>query len=476
MSNQSQRKTSQQDEQKQQVNKPDNIIQQIGGEVSSVGLSGGLISSGNDATIQSLAAQLSNSNIPVIQRQVMAGEIGRVAGNQYLQTVMRQVKQIQQPKENGDLSKPSTEPIDPVTQDLFSTPVLTVQRTPINKLDNSIQRQELEQPIVEEAPDSAISIEQFISLVIDEEEKYPKHEQQNTKLMITRLRKIFYDRKGWDEHLIEGAKGVEAPYKTTAEETGRQEVEIPGPLNDFEMVRKTYTVTDKTGKIPEIAQNQEIRLSDGSYMDIGHVFAGLDAENHPQEADTGIPFLTVGIDSNVDAVTWVGDLGSVLAELQIKWISNDRSISYSEGQAIINEYASPQDMLGNIDAYVIASKFTIDSESSGMKVSEILSEYYLGKEPDCETPAQDHRYSLFAQAVGLKDWDGSKFNNEDDWVDKYTDQVNDAAALYIGANAEGSWLGIRGAAVGMSMNAGGQKLVQLFLDALKQHILAEPRD
>ncbi|MEQ8468385.1 hypothetical protein [Coleofasciculus sp. E1-EBD-02] len=133
-------------------------------------------------------------------------------------------------------------------------------------------------------------------------------------------------------------------------------------------------------------------------------------------------------------------------------------------------------MLGNIDAYVIDQQFDIDETSGGRKVSEILREYYLNGSTDQGTPSRDRRYSIFAQAVGLNNWDGTNFSNESEWIDSYTDQVNDAAALYVGANSEGI-LGLPGRfgfVLGMSMNAGARTLVEIFLNALKQRIALEP--
>ncbi|EDX77788.1 hypothetical protein MC7420_3112 [Coleofasciculus chthonoplastes PCC 7420] len=351
----------------------------------------------------------------------------------------------------------------------------TIER---KEASNKVQKQDnesLHQPIVENAPASAISIRDFIALVEAEERKYSPEEQTNTKLMITRLRKIFYDREGWDNYLIEGAKDIEAPYTTEHQEKERFTLAIPFWFNDFDVVRQEHNVKDSQGNTPDIASNQEISLEDGSYIDLGHVFAGLDALNYPQSVQAPV-LSSIGIDDNVDAVTWVGDLGSVLAEIQFEWIRNDNQISSTEMQAIINEYASPQDMLGNIDTYVIDQQFDIDETSGGRKVSEILREYYLNGSTDQGTPSRDRRYSIFAQAVGLNNWDGTNFSNESEWIDRYTDQVNDAAALYVGANSEGT-LGLPGRVgfvLGMSTNAGARTLVETFLNALKQRIALEP--
>ena len=325
---------------------------------------------------------------------------------------------------------------------------------------------QVEQPIVSKAPKSAMTIDRFIELVEQEEARYSLEEQQNTSLMITRLRKIFYDREGWNKHLVEGAANVPAPYKTTRRITGREKVDMFGPF-DLTAVRDVYPVTDEQGKTPEISTNQEVRLSDGSFVDLGHVFAGLDAFNYPQE----VGMRPVKIASNVGAVTWLGDLGSALAEAQFKYI-NKGEVRQAELQAVIDEYSSAQDMLGNIDAYVIKETFAIEKKAGGQKVSDILKSYYLGAATTTAGQAREHRYSKFARSVGLTGWNGAAFSNETAWVQTYGDEVSDAAALYIGATTEGV-IGYP-SAVGMSQNAGGKYLAQLFLDALKKRIYSEP--
>src|SRR4051812_28616293 len=57
----------------------------------------------------------------------------------------------------------------------------------------------------------SIPVQEFIALVRAEEEYWPGDET-NTRLSITRLRKIFYDKWGWDEHLIRGAAKIEGRY------------------------------------------------------------------------------------------------------------------------------------------------------------------------------------------------------------------------------------------------------------------------
>jgi hypothetical protein len=328
------------------------------------------------------------------------------------------------------------------------------------------------QPIVASAPKTAMTITKFIELVEAEEKKYPAKEQTNTSLMITRLRKIFYGSKAWDEHLIKGVDDVKSPYGEPKErERSRKTVDPWGPFNSFDMVDKETYPVDSKGAKPEIYKNQEVALETGSHKgifnDIGHVFAGLDAFNHRGQVDAS-SLATISID-NVEGVTWVGDLGSVLAEAQIQYVNSGNKLTDAEMQKHINEYAPAQDMLGNIDAYAIADGYNIGS-TSGLKVSAILRKFYLGEGGDKK---QDTRYTVFCKGIGLTGWDGSKFNNEEARISHYTDAVNDSAAMYIGAGGDG-WLFKRLAAVGMSMNSGSEGLVRAFFKSLKTARSTEP--
>ena len=183
----------------------------------------------------------------------------------------------------------------------------------------------------------------------------------------------------------------------------------------------------------------------------------------------------VNITSNVDAVTWVGDLGSVQAELQFAAVRGGTRPTPTQWQTIINEYAPGRDMLGNIDAYVIGGTYSVGARAGGKKVSEILREYYLGARGTTGGDARAHRYSTFATAIGLTGWNGSNFSNESSWLDSYQDEVNDAAALYVGANTRGWWNPTRyGFIVGMANNSNSRLILRLFLTELKQRIAAEP--
>jgi Domain of unknown function (DUF4157) len=336
--------------------------------------------------------------------------------------------------------------------------------------DHAVQR--IYQPIVEKAPATAISIRDFIALVEGEEKRWPVAEQTQTSLMISRIRKIFYGSEGWDKHLIPGAASISSGYNIRQQETGRENLTLTGV--DADIVRTRQIVTDASGHSPAIADQQEVRLEDGTFADIGHVFTGLDAANHPTSVSA--PLGLVSLKDSKAAVTWTGDIGSSLAEIIFYGLNHPgAAVPTSASQPIINEYASPQDMLGDIDAYVMADQYDI-SNTSGKKVSELLRAYYLGAATSPDGRAREHRYSRFCALTGLTGWSSGSFANEKDWVDRWTPEVGAAAALYVGATTSGilAGPGRAGVVLGTKDHPIARILVQAFLDALKTRVAAEP--
>lgn len=335
---------------------------------------------------------------------------------------------------------------------------------------------QLKQPIVTQAPPKTISIKHFIELVESEEAKWPAADQKNTSLMITRLRKIFYGTPGWNKYLIPGAANIMSGYKISEKVTSRTPLSIPGNP-DADIVRKKQVTTKpSTGDSPPIASQQEVELEDGSFDDIGHVFAGLDAANHPDSISD--PLGIVSVKDNKAAVTWTGDLGSVVTEILFKICNNSAQAAAKSAQSLINEYASAQDMLGNIDAYVIADEYKISS-SAGQKVSEILRSYYLSKSNSSDASAREHRYSRFCELTGLTGWSDGAFSNESAWIEKWAPEVAGAAALYYGALTEGvlaSPARLRHIELLKQQDFPlVRPLLKNFLDALKPLITAEPK-
>ncbi|TNE58904.1 MAG: hypothetical protein EP344_09590 [Bacteroidetes bacterium] len=311
--------------------------------------------------------------------------------------------------------------------------------------------QTLVQPIISPHPEpghnpnDALSLQQFIDLLREEEDYYPG-EQHRTKRMITRLRKIFYDKWGWNKELIRGAAKIEGRYQVTivddavtAMEEGR-EVTHSRPLpryRDYKYKPKhrlvTYRADDRVygdtrvGQVPEIYKkdHQEVLLPQGCYCDIAHILAGLDAYNHKQVVSPLPNFLMFlhklfpHVDSNVDIVTWLGDIASSSGDFLFDYLNNNKQpLTPEQEQKYIDSDACGSDMLGDIDTFVIARHYEVSAEQ-GPRFTEILTNYYN------QDDYIRHRCSAFCAAVGLKDFDGANFSNEQEWLRYYRKQLRD---------------------------------------------------
>jgi hypothetical protein len=315
----------------------------------------------------------------------------------------------------------------------------------------------------------ATDLSVFLDIIRAEEAKLPPAEQSDTKLMITRLRKLFYGNKGWDDHLIPGAAGVKPLYEFQEVETGRREWEGPGP-NVIESVDKTPLLLNAPAALSNPADIQEVRMPNGDFVDVGHVLAGLDAFNHPSSV---APYYMYEMASNVDAVTWAGDLGSVLAEAIFQAMKLDRPLTGPEVQAQIDEYAPAQDMLGNVDAYAIQANADI---AGVKKVSDLLAGFYGA--PGAK--ARSQRFTAFAKGIGLGPFNNGSFANEAAWLTKYELEVGKAGALYVGASTEIAKWGLTwslGAKLGLMDGVRDspfrRRLLDRFLATLKAHVATE---
>lgn len=282
----------------------------------------------------------------------------------------------------------------------------------------------------------SIPLAGFIAVIRAVEGKFPEPEQVNTRLMITRLRKLFYGTPGWDEHLIPGAKPVPPVYPVREVETGRRDWAVDGAPDALEYVdtRAELDVEAPDGsaeaKLKDPASVQQVLLPGGDFADLGHVLAGLDALNYPGAVSA--PAGTFALSRNVDAVTWLGDLGSVLAEAVFQRARLGRALTAAELQAQVDQMAPAQDMLGNADAYAIGTAdASAISSTAGKKVSDLLLEYY---EPQ-PGPARARRFTVFAAQIGLGTLQAGSFTGEAEWLARYETETGNAAALYVGAGA-----------------------------------------
>ncbi|WP_395841774.1 LysM peptidoglycan-binding domain-containing protein [Cystobacter fuscus] len=147
---------------------------------------------------------------------------------------------------------------------------------------------------------------------------------------------------------------------------------------------------------PELAASRDflrkhkVMKIKGSEVDLGHLFAGLDAGNHPTPLSLGG---IVHLKSNMAAATYAGDLGSVVAEyvLSSKASVHDLASRVDAGrlQQKYTEFISPEDTAGNADAYAMVLNLS-------RSVAQNLTDYY---QSTSDGVAQ--RYPRFIQRAHL---------------------------------------------------------------------------
>jgi hypothetical protein len=279
------------------------------------------------------------------------------------------------------------------------------------------------------AAPAATELDAFLRVIRREEDKLASHERLDTKLMITRLRKLFYGGRGWDEYLIPGAAAVAPLYRFAVADPVRREFELPGP-NVVDFVVGRPQLDGAPPQLTRPGELQDVRMPDGEVVDVGHALAGLDAINHPAAV---APHGLYAMARNVDAVTWAGDLGSALGEILFQRARLERALTDAEVQAQIDLCSPPHDMLGNVDAYAIAAAYDIGHDA-GRTVSDILLDYYGA--PATGGTARSRRFTTFALEVGLGHVEAKAFAAESAWLNRYERELGHAAALYVGATGE----------------------------------------
>lgn len=355
----------------------------------------------------------------------------------------------------------------------------------------------LVQPIFSPAPVPAdpvflpLTIRQFLDF-LREEEDYFDGEQHRTKLMTTRLRKIFYDQWGWNSELIRGAASVEMRYVVEIVDTPTPQTGLVTRYQNYEYTPKsrltTYRPDDRifgnkrAGQTPPILvhNHQEVRLEDGLYCDLGHVLAGLDAFNHFEVVSPlhhvllFLKKLVPHVDSNADIVTWLGDIASSSGDFLFDYLrTGKRPLTDPEMQKHIDEDAPGSDMLGDIDPFVIRQFYEIGAEN-GQRPSEILADYYAPGNPFAA-----RRASYFCQAIGLKNWDGAGFSNENQWLRYYEKQLRDNITFQIfsltNEKLRSVWLPLKVWFGCYKPVLKKELLLKIFLKSLKTAIHLEPK-
>ncbi len=355
------------------------------------------------------------------------------------------------------------------------------------------------QPIFSRTPEpshkkTTFNFDRFIEL-LEEEEAYYSGEEYNTMLMITRLRKIFYDSWGWSSQVIRRAAKIPGRYhcemvrcsdsqssNTTKNYTHDENLEVV-PL----AYKVTYTKYDKiyperAGQTPEIYadDHQEIIAPDGCYCDVGHILSGIDAYNYFAPV-TPMPnfllflrFLFPYVKSNLDFATWLGDVASASGDFLLDELCN-KKLTSEEEQEIIDKDSPGSDMVGNIDAYVIKELFNTKSRN-GLKVTEILKAYF--EDLMLIKDYQARQILIFCENIGLKNWNGSQFSNEKKWLKAYKRQLRSATIFYVFGEVgklRGVLLAIK---IWFRLYEKALKLeylLQIFLDELKKQIIVEQK-
>jgi hypothetical protein len=298
-------------------------------------------------------------------------------------------------------------------------------------------------------PSKVLTLADFLVLLKAEEDYFPG-EENNTKLMITRLRKIFYDKLGWDTMLIRQAAGIEGRFLVRIVDCNQGLTAYPTLQAfryyvDYEYKPKcrkvTYRENDRVygntrvDRTPEIYADDhaDVLLPDGFHCDIGHVLAGLDALQYPQivsplpdELMRLYPFFPYA-KQNADVVTWLGDIATSAADFLFHYLREGHLPDEKAMQCYINRNASASDMVGNIDSYVIHDLYK-ERRIVSMRVSEMLRVYYGA---GVATDPFNKRFEIFTKHVGLGRLNGDEFENERDFLTIYEEELRSTISFMV---------------------------------------------
>ena len=161
----------------------------------------------------------------------------------------------------------------------------------------------------------------------------------------------------------------------------------------------------------------------GQSVDIGHMLAGADAAKHPTKLSLAAG--VIRLRSNVEAATFIGDLGSVVTEYVHGSTASFRDTAMVRSSVLDSYYdgskamASAEDMAGNADAYSL----TFDPSKS---LTENLKDYYAAT-----TGGVKKRFTNFAVAIGLGTLTASSFTGDTKaWRDAMREEVFNSALAY----------------------------------------------
>jgi hypothetical protein len=201
-------------------------------------------------------------------------------------------------------------------------------------------------------PGVGVDFDSLISSLFDLE-KAAINEGYGFEQRLSAFRKIFYDSGSWDL-VIPGAASVKLPASWSG-----------GALQQAMKDVKALETLDIQGKPTAIS----------------HLFAGLDADNHPVKP-LDLQFWTfpvAKISSGKAQATYAGDLGSVCYEYQkargkVPFGKAVKNLDSAVMKTVFTSYASDADMGGNADAFALAP-------DKSVTVVQNLFDYYTAPAP-----------------------------------------------------------------------------------------------
>lgn len=226
---------------------------------------------------------------------------------------------------------------------------------------------------------------------------------------VTAFRKIFYD-----------SASAAKTYAGAVVGGGAWNILIPGAAGVKSPA--SWATTALAGAVDYLRKHQVLPIA-GRSADIGHLLAGADAKAHPTSISVGAG--TVKLRSNVEATTFIGDLGSVVTEYIHGSTASFRDVAMKRSPLLDAYYdgahamASPEDMAGNADAYAL-------SLDPAKTLAENLRAYYTAASGGVKK-----RFTSFATMIGLGTLKGATFTGDTpSWRSAMQDQVFESALAY----------------------------------------------
>ena len=196
---------------------------------------------------------------------------------------------------------------------------------------------------------------------------------------VTAFRKLYYDSES------SGAAYPGAP------SGGVWNILIPGAVSTS--LPPSWRARATATKVTTLAATKVLPI-DLVRVDVGHVLTGLDARNHLTTVSLGVlGFPLVRMRSNLEAATFVGDLGSVVVEYLRASKRSFRDTAMELDATLLDttfeKFAPGSDLAADADAYLVP----VDPSRS---FALNLSSYYR-----TTVGGWRRRWQGFAQAIGL---------------------------------------------------------------------------